>query len=95
MTWSVRKLPPDWKRIRQRVLERDGHCCRIVNNEGVMCGRPASDVHHITQGNNHSPDNLIACCRWHHSRLTSKQANAARKRVTQRRPPEDHPGILK
>lgn len=38
--------------------------------EPGRCWREAQDAHHIklqSQGHDHSPDNLLAICRWHHT----------------------------
>lgn len=48
-----------WGVMRECVLERDGHKCRI-------CGRPANEVHHIRPksfgGSKCNPRNLICLC---------------------------------
>lgn len=53
-----RELPPDWRRIRAGVLNRDGRRCRY-------CGtRERLTVHHVTprpQGT-HDPRNLVTLC---------------------------------
>lgn len=32
------KYPPDWKQIRQRILEREGHCCKACGVENYAIG---------------------------------------------------------
>lgn len=29
MPCNYKEYPKDWKQIRQRILERDGHCCKF------------------------------------------------------------------
>lgn len=91
--WRSVPLPPDWQRIRIAVFERDGFACTAINGDGRRCYCPAKDVHHIGDPNDHRIENLTTLCRWHHERVTSRQANAARARVTQQREREPHPGI--
>lgn len=98
MAWegSTRRsrLPNDWyTRIRPRILHRDGHQCTARDHTGKRCTEPATDVDHIIPGDDHRDDNLTALCTWHHLRKTAAEANRARKRYTNRRPREPHPGI--
>lgn len=88
------QLPPDWaSRIRPMVLERDGQQCAIYD-DGVRCTYRATDVDHIGDKNDHSPQNLRAICDWHHKKRSSAQGNAARKRIPEKRRPEPHPGLI-
>lgn len=93
MGWRSTPLPADWPRIRKRVMKRDGGICTAILANGTRCHGKATDVHHLGSPNDHSESNLTAVCAWHHKRLTSAQANAKRKRVTQRYPSEKHPGV--
>lgn len=90
--YADRPLPPDWQARRQRILARDGYRCTAMT-DGVRCEARATDVHHIADRDDHSDGNLTSLCRWHHNRHTSEQGNASRKRTTQRRPEEPHPGM--
>lgn len=49
----------EWRRVRQAVLERDGHLC-------VYCReRQATEVDHVvpkSRGGTDDPSNLVACC---------------------------------
>jgi 5-methylcytosine-specific restriction endonuclease McrA len=90
---STRKnrLPTDWRMLRARVLERDGHRC-------VICGALANQVDHIAPGDDHSMHNLRALCPEHHHAKSAREgsvaANAKRwARDSTRRPPEPHPGL--
>ena len=89
---SIRRteLPADWyTTIRPAVLERDGHRCRA-------CGQPATDVDHIGDKHDHRSENLQALCDWCHKMKTSRQGNHSpnRKRITEARPQEQHPGLM-
>lgn len=68
-------LPPDWRRLRLRVLRRDRWRCRT-------CGQPATEVDHIvpsTAGGSDAMTNLQALCRRCHSTKTLAEAQAARQ----------------
>lgn len=97
MPWegSTRRatLPPNWASIRRAVLTRDGHACTWTD-EGRRCGAAANQVDHIDRPDDHTLANLRALCRWHHDRRSSAQGNAARRRPTNRRPKDPHPGLL-
>jgi 5-methylcytosine-specific restriction protein A len=83
------ELPDDWyTRIRPQILERDEYRCRA-------CGKPATDVDHIGDKDDHRPGNLQALCGWCHRRKTSEQGNYSpnRAKVTEVRPGERHPGL--
>jgi hypothetical protein len=66
---AARKKPPKKKPdvpkdVRERVLERDGRCCR-------WCGRPSSTPHHIhyrseQSSGPHEVWNLVTLCQTHH-----------------------------
>ena len=89
------RLPKDWPAIRARILKRDDYRCTWVDY-GKRCDGEANQVDHIQRGDNHDPSNLRALCAWHHARKTGSEGGiAARgKRLTARRPPERHPGLL-
>ncbi|SFK73513.1 HNH endonuclease [Streptomyces pini] len=87
------ELPPNWKtQIRPYVLERDRYSCRGIDSK--PCGRPANQVDHIGDRNDHRPENLQALCADCHAAKTSRQGNTARWAVRERRPAEKHPGLL-
>lgn len=53
-----------WRRIRDWILERDGHTCRAPV-DGHVCGAPATTVGHIIRrehGGGDGSDNLRAEC---------------------------------
>ncbi|MFL0393565.1 HNH endonuclease signature motif containing protein [Streptomyces albus] len=85
----VRRLPPGWKRIRARVLERDPIC--------KICGvRPSTHCDHIkAKTDDHRETALQGVCAECHGRKSSAEGNAApRTKPGRRRPPEQHPGLL-
>jgi 5-methylcytosine-specific restriction endonuclease McrA len=64
-----------WQRTRQRILERDNHCCRY-------CGAPAQEVDHIVnraRGGDDSDENLVACCKPCNERKRQQEARAGRE----------------
>lgn len=92
------RLPPDWPQRRKYVLRRDHHECQ-TDIAGEICGAKADQVDHIRPGDDHSYANLEAICEWCHGRKSSKEGNAARRKVRQEiadrfRNSEDHPGLL-
>ena len=97
MAWNspARKasLPRDWPRLVAQVKARAQGRCEWVT-QGKRCTAPGTDCDHIGDRDDHSLENLQLLCGWHHDRKTSAQGNAARRRVSQRRAPEAHPGML-
>ncbi len=89
------RLPSNWKEIRSKVLLRDNYRCRAVDEDiGARCGRFANQVDHIIPGPDHGMSNLRSLCSWHHSRKSSTEGNASKKRYTKRRSEEQHPGVI-
>lgn len=102
-------LPPNWStEIRPAIRDRDGGRCTWLTDlddggpteylageydDDQRCTRPGSDTDHIGDPHDHSPTNLRLLCSWHHDRRSSKQGNTARRRYSNRRPPERHPGL--
>lgn len=77
------RLPANWaSEIRPRILERDGHRCTWMEH-GMRCPAAATEVDHITAGDDHSDGNLRALCTPHHARKTAADANKARWSRTQ------------
>jgi len=85
-------LPPEWRKLRALVLERDGWSCRWADDDG-RCGAYANEVDHIDGADNHHPSNLRALCTYHHARRTSQQAHAARWAKYSTKRVERHPGL--
>lgn len=94
---STRKqrLPSNWETtIVPRIKARDGNRCTWVDN-GHRCTGPADDVDHRDRHAGDHDDNLRSLCRQHHAHKTSREGNAERWRYTNRRPPEQHPGLIR
>ena len=103
------ELPADWVPVvRPAVLARDGYRCTWLDgypdggHERYLAGRyhthqrcqqPARDVDHVGDRHDHRPESLRSLCGWHHDRRSSAQGNAARRRPSNRRPVEEHPGL--
>ena len=87
------ELPGDWSKIRGAILTAAGGRCVELMRDGSRCRDRATDVDHITPGDNHHPSNLRALCAWHHARKSAREGNAARTPRTQRHPSERHPGL--
>lgn len=90
--WRVKPLPPNWRRLRAAILDRDGHQCRLGYD---CCTGHATDVDHVVpacQGGGDEPSNLVAACRACHRSKTGREARGARAPVS--RPAEAHPGLL-
>jgi len=59
----------EWRNIRQKVLERDNHTCRVCGNES------ANIIHHVIPyeiSRNNSPSNLITVCSYCHPKLDNE-----------------------
>ena len=99
MNWTGRRrleLPPNWRNLREQVLQRDDYQCVAITRDGARCPEPADEVDHIRRGVDHSLENLQALCGWHHRRKTQAEAREAAAnvpRITTRRPDEPHPGL--
>lgn len=65
------QLPPDWPRIRKRILNRDRHRCQI---NGPTCTQRATDVDHINNPADHSDSNLQAACPNCHRAKTDRKS---------------------
>lgn len=71
------RLPPDWQRIRRRILARDAHQCQHLDT-GTRCCAPANQVDHINRGDVHEDWNLQALCEHHHRVKSAREGHAAR-----------------
>lgn len=83
--------------IRRAVLERDGHQCTAIHDDGIRCTERATDVHHLiadADGGSPVPANLVSLCAWHHRRLTAAHAHATRWNPKRKRETRKHPGLL-
>lgn len=88
----AKRLPPGWRKIRARILERDPIC--------KICGvRPSSRADHIqAKTDDHSDAGLQGVCKECHDQKSAREGAAAAKanpRPGRQRPEEDHPGLIK
>jgi 5-methylcytosine-specific restriction endonuclease McrA len=92
MPWDTsnrrQSLPPDWGRIRGRIMRRDRSC--QLRYDG--CGTIATEVDHIGAPEDHRDVMLRAVCHACHVKRTAQQAADAQPRA-RRAPPERHPGL--
>lgn len=93
MPWNTstrrQRLPSNWPITRRRILDRDHHQCQLRYPD---CTHHATEVDHVTPGDNHHPANLQAACRSCHATKSAREGNAAKRPRT--RPPEPHPGRI-
>jgi 5-methylcytosine-specific restriction endonuclease McrA len=80
-------LPRNWPQLRQHVLGRDGHVCTLGYDGCLVL---ATEVDHVGDRDDHSPDNLRSACSRCHATRTGRQGAAKTRR---RREPEPHPGL--
>ncbi len=88
------ELPADWQQRRAAVEARAGGRCEARRRDGSRCWDKGTDCDHKDRGNNHDLDNLQWLCTWHHARKSSAEGNATRRRETNKRPAERHPGLV-
>jgi 5-methylcytosine-specific restriction protein A len=94
------RLPPDWEKIRKRVLRRDNReCQQELPDGGGICGEYATDVDHIDAGDDHRESNLQALCGPHHRSKSSREGaqalKAKRTKISKRFViTEEHPGMI-
>lgn len=103
MPWSTSdrrgRLPDNWPQLRSRILQRDGYRCTARDQYGARCAEAATDVDHISPGDDHREANLQSLCGWHHRVKSSREGAAASAAVRRRhmrrfRRTEEHPGLL-
>lgn len=90
------RLPPNWDSLRAIVLQRCGGRCELKRKDGSRCWDKATDVDHISHGDDNSLSNLRGICTWHHKRKSSAEGHAAQQelRAILTRPAETHPGTI-
>lgn len=88
-------LPNRWGAIRLGILRRDGFVCTWIHL-GARCQAAATDVDHIDDPNDHSPENLRSLCGPHHRARSAAQGGRAAqaKRIPRKRKAEPHPGLI-
>ena len=107
MAWETserrKALPPDWPKLRARVLYEAGGRCESLWKNGRRCTDKAVAVDHViphAEGGTDDRHNLKAICEWHHAKKSSAEgarANAirlAKLRKSIQREPEKHPGSI-
>ncbi|WP_136314327.1 HNH endonuclease [Actinomyces procaprae] len=99
MPWSTsnrrQRLPRNWPQIRAQVLARAHGQCQAINH-APGCDGHATDIDHITPGDNHTLNNLQALSAACHLAKTARETaarNHARARLRQH-PDEKHPGEI-
>ena len=92
MAWEGKRrasLPPDWRKIRARILRRDP-LCRLAYDD--ICEGRSVEVDHIGEADDHRLHMLRGVCTPCHKRRTQQQAQEARP--SRARLQEPHPGRL-
>ena len=85
------RLPPGWSStIAPAIIRRDSGTCQLRYPD--ICTGTATEVDHRHRGDDHHPSNLQAACGPCHRHKTGGEGAAARPR--NRRPREQHPGLL-
>ena len=86
------RLPSNWRKVRLRVLWRDGGVCQIA--DPLVCLGRATEVDHIVNGDDHSEGNLQAvCARCHHAKTLREAAEQTNRKLAYGKLPEQrHPG---
>jgi len=65
-----------WRRLREKILQRDGYLCQCPLCQGEALPLLADEVDHIiplAQGGSNAMDNLQAINRYHHQIKTRKE----------------------
>ncbi|GAA3510049.1 hypothetical protein GCM10022234_00280 [Aeromicrobium panaciterrae] len=89
-----RPLPKNWKGLRKRRLNRDGHRCQLAYED--TCTGRATEVHHAGDPHDHRIEQLLSVCHECHEVETQRQSAEATRALwaqTKRRP-KPHPGLL-
>lgn len=66
----MKRKQSQWVKVRKEAAERDGCAC-------IVCGRPATDVHHIifrSQCGKDELGNVVCLCRYHHQLAHGEKA---------------------
>jgi 5-methylcytosine-specific restriction protein A len=73
------RLPDDWPARRTRILNRDAHTCQL---RYPGCAGHATEVDHVTPGDDHSDTNLQAACNPCHRIKSSREGGRAKRART-------------
>lgn len=83
---------PRWKRLRRKVLKRDGGMCQIRGPRCIVTATAVDKIRPAAQGGDgFDPDNLQAVCRPCHDAKTAGEAIAGRASTRGKRRPPLHP----
>jgi len=102
MAWQNNRPNHVPTRVREQALDRDGHRCTAVMQNGQRCPETTNlEAAHLGQwqpGEHTTVDMVRTLCHWHHNRETQQQAATARTQATHTkpsptRPPEQHPAF--
>ena len=64
-----------WRRLRERILQRDGYCCQACAREGrVQIAHEVDHIVNIAAGGTDDPSNLEAICTDCHRKKTQQEA---------------------
>lgn len=77
------KAKAKWEEIRAQVLERDNYKC-------VVCGKPATQVHHIHLRSKrkdllYEMNNLVSLCDKHHDHSSEDGLERVNRRIAEKR----------
>jgi 5-methylcytosine-specific restriction endonuclease McrA len=85
----VRRLPPGWRKIRARILERDPICKICDVRPSAFCD------HIVAKADDHSEAGLQGVCGPCHDQKSAREGAAgakAKRQPGRQRPEEPHPG---
>jgi len=64
-----------WRRLRERILQRDGYCCQACARGGrVQIAHEVDHIVNIAAGGTDDPSNLESICRDCHQKKTQQEA---------------------
>lgn len=89
------ELPANWASLRRKSLGRDAYLCQFEKSNGKLCYDRATDIDHIIPGSlggTDDLDNLQSLCGFHHGKKTSKEGQAAKIALFEKRKKDKHYG---
>jgi 5-methylcytosine-specific restriction endonuclease McrA len=101
-SWGGRKYIPGQSAQRTRVLKRDVICsckgCLSCSSRG--CPNPSTTIDHTVpvavggSDDTQNDSNVRGLCNFCHNFKSKKEAANGRRKITEGRPQEKHPGII-